>query len=149
MAKESNFWIWKQKCYRNSFLGHFEILKEYGRHCHRYFGKVKYFWVIWITKWCHKQDFVQGGFKRPPSPNGRVKRSKLTYFAIIYRWRGHKYWTSPKLTGSSVDCFYKWSFTMLLNLNFKKMPSINKDSSFILNVFMINQWFSNNLIMLF
>ena len=40
----------QQKCYRNPFLGQFETPKEYGRHCHRYLEKVKFFRVIWITK---------------------------------------------------------------------------------------------------
>ena len=56
--------IWscrQQKCFRNPFLGHFETLKEYRSHCHRYLGKVKFFRGIWITKRCQNAIFVQGG----------------------------------------------------------------------------------------
>ena len=62
------FWsCWRQKCYRNPFLGHFETLKEYGRHCYRYMGKVKFFRAIWITKRCQKRDFCSGrALKAPP-----------------------------------------------------------------------------------
>ena len=57
----------RQKCYRNPFLGPFETPKEYGRHCHRYLGKVKFFRVIWITKRCQKCDFCLGrALKAPP-----------------------------------------------------------------------------------
>ena len=60
----SKFWARRrQKCYRNPFLGHFETPKEYGSHCHRYVGKVKFFRVIWITKRCQKC------FKSPPWTN--------------------------------------------------------------------------------
>ena len=35
---------------RNPFLGHFEPPKEYGRHCHRYLGKVNFFGSIGSKK---------------------------------------------------------------------------------------------------
>ena len=57
----SEFWArQQQKCYRNLFLGHFETPKDYGRHCHRYLGNVKFFQVIWIKKRCQKQNFCSG-----------------------------------------------------------------------------------------
>ena len=34
---------WQQKCYRNPFFGRFETPKGYGRHHHRFLGKVKFF----------------------------------------------------------------------------------------------------------
>ena len=69
----SKFWAgWRQKCYRNPFLDHFETPKECGRHCHRYLGKVKFFRVIWITKRCQKRDFCSGRALKAPPPYGRV-----------------------------------------------------------------------------
>ena len=43
-AKNPKFLIQKlsQKFYRNPFFRHFKPPKEYGRHCHRYLGKVKF-----------------------------------------------------------------------------------------------------------
>ena len=60
---------WRQKCYRNPFLGHFETPKEYGRHCHSYLGKVKFFRVNWITKMYQKRNFSLGRAESaPPLP---------------------------------------------------------------------------------
>ena len=39
-----------QKWYRNPLLGHFVPPKEYGRHCHRYLGKFKFFGSIGSQK---------------------------------------------------------------------------------------------------
>ena len=65
----SKYWAcWRQKCYRNPFLGPFETPKEFGRHCHRYLGKVKFFWVIWITKRWQKREFCSGGALKAPPP---------------------------------------------------------------------------------
>ena len=73
---DPNFGPTDNKNTRNLFLGHFETPKEYGRHCHRYLGKVKYFWVIWITKRCQKRDFCSGGgLKAPPNTQLSPPRS--------------------------------------------------------------------------
>ena len=64
----SEFWAHRrQKCYKNPFLGPFETPKEYGRHCHRYLGKVKFFGTFGSQKGAKNAIFVQGGaLKAPP-----------------------------------------------------------------------------------
>ena len=85
----SEFWSRRrQKCYRDPFLGHFETPKEYGRHCHRYLGKVKFFRDIWITKRCQKRDFCSGGaLKAPPLMVGLMNVTliiiKIKFIVII------------------------------------------------------------------
>ena len=83
----SKFWSHRrQKCYRNPFLGHFETPKEYGRHCHRYLGKVKFFRVIWITKRCQKCDFCSGrALKAPPSCRVNRKINMIVPCSVISR----------------------------------------------------------------
>ena len=53
----------RQKCYRNPFSGQFEPLKEYGRHCHRYSGKVIFLGSIGSQK-CAKNAIFKA-FKAP------------------------------------------------------------------------------------
>ena len=63
----------QQKCYRNPFFCHFKPPKEYGRHCHRYLGKVKFFWGNLDHKQVPKMRLLfRAGFKSPP-PSCRVK----------------------------------------------------------------------------
>merc|ERR1712240_654237 len=66
----SEFWSRRRlKCYRNPFLGHFETPKVYGRHCHSYLVKVKFFRVNWITKMYQKRNFSSGRAESaPPLP---------------------------------------------------------------------------------
>ena len=72
------FWsYWQQKWYRNPFLGHIEPPKEYGRHCHRYLGKFKLFWVNWITKRYQKRNFSSGWAFKAPLPLAGL-RQKLS-----------------------------------------------------------------------
>ena len=53
--------------YGNPFLGYFETLKEYWRHCHRFMEKSNFFGPFGSQKGAKKANFVQGGFKIPPN----------------------------------------------------------------------------------
>ena len=71
-----------KKCFRNPFFGHFNPHKEYGRPCHRYFGKVNFFWVIWITKRCQKTRFLFRGALKAPLLVGLIRTIFCTLAAI-------------------------------------------------------------------
>ena len=45
---------------------------RYGRHCHSYLGKIKFFWVNWITKMFQKRNFSSGWAESGPPASCRV-----------------------------------------------------------------------------
>ena len=59
-----------------------ECFNECNRHCHRYLGKVKFFWVNWITKRCQNTDFTQGG---PPLMVGLINSFQDAGFMFYLR----------------------------------------------------------------
>ena len=61
------------KCILN---GQFEPLKEYGRHCHRYLGKVNFFGSIGSQKFAKNAIFLQGG-QNLPTAIRRVKKLNI------------------------------------------------------------------------
>ena len=83
----SKFWSHqRQKCYRNLFLCHFETPKEYGRHLHRYLGKVKFFWDQLDHKNVPKTEFfLRGGFWKMNNLCRRFKNAFLL-FCVKLTW---------------------------------------------------------------
>ena len=82
------------------FFCHFKPPKEYGRHCHRYLRKVKFFWVIWITKEVPKTLFLfRAGFKSPPST---CRVNNFPIYKRLVLLKVHLYLTTS-LTASLVN----------------------------------------------
>ena len=53
----------------------------YGRHCHRYLGKVKFFQINWITKMYQKRHFSSGGaFIAPPLPHAGLNLCTFCWY---------------------------------------------------------------------
>ena len=95
------FWSCRQqKCNWNPLVGFFEPLKEYGRHCHRYLGKVKFIWVQLDHKKVPKMQFFFWGQNLPRLPFVGLKYMGEDGFTINtqndrFQWEQGKFWTPP------------------------------------------------------